>query len=109
MPAHPVSAPKGFVTIADAAERAGVSAATVRRAIEAGEVRHRREGWSIFVDARDIGAIEIKTRGQEGADRVAVMVRPVRERYEAWARAAGNQKVSAWLGELADRAAKRAR
>jgi len=69
-------------------------------------VRHRRDGWSIFIDERDVDKIELKTRGQEGADRVAVMVRPVRDRHEAWQRAAGKRAVSDWLGELADRAAK---
>jgi excisionase family DNA binding protein len=109
MPAHAVSAPKGYLTIAEAAERSGVSPATVRRAIAAGTVRHLREGWAIFVDRRDVREIELKTRGQEGADRVAVMVRPERARYEAWERAAGDRPVSTWLGELADVAAKRGR
>ena len=79
----------------------------MRRAIPAGTVRHQRDGWAIFVDVRDVGEIELKPRGQEGTDRVAVMVRPERSRYEAWERAAGDKPVSTWLGELADAAVKR--
>jgi len=60
-------------------------------------------------DAREVGEIELRPRGQESTDRVAVMVRPVRARYEAWERAAGDMPVSTWLGELADAAVKRGR
>jgi hypothetical protein len=52
----------------------------------------------------DIG--ELKTRGQEGEDRIAVMFRPPAARYAAWEEAAGDKPVSVWLGELADKAAK---
>jgi hypothetical protein len=105
-----VIAPKGYLTIAEAAARAGgITATHPRRAIEAGTVRHQRDGWAIFIDVRDIGEIELKTRGQEGADRVAIMLRPARDRYELWERAAGDEPVSVWLGKLADRAAKRQR
>lgn len=39
--------------------------------------------------------------------RRGVMLRPDLDRYETWEKAAGDKAVSTWLGELADRAAKR--
>jgi hypothetical protein len=98
------TAPRGRVTLAQAAELAGVSKSAVQRRVAAGIVpAHRGPGGVVTLRRRDVRLIA--PRAPAAATRVAVMLRPNRERYAAWARAAGGRKVSAWLGELADQAA----
>lgn len=76
--------------------------------MQAGEVRVLREdSGSIFVDKRDVKLIEVKPRGPAaGSETHPVMLRPTLEELAAWERAAGDQPVSPWVSELADRAAK---
>lgn len=94
------TAPRGRVTLAQAAELAGVSKSAVQRRVAAGVVPARREpNGVVTLLRRDVRAIH-RRHPVEG--RIAVMLRPSHERHAAWARAAGERKVSAWLGELAD-------
>lgn len=100
------SAPRGRVTMAEAAELAGVSKSAVQRRVAAGDVPARTEEDGVITIARsDVALIEPR----EPADdtRVAVQVRVPRERYAAWERAAGDKPVSVWLAELGDAAAAR--
>jgi hypothetical protein len=100
----PATAPRGRVTMAQAAELAGVSKSAVQRRVAAGTVPARTEpDGTITIARRDVHLIA--PREPADTDRVAIMMRPVRARYAAWKRAAGNQPVSVWGGELMDQAA----
>jgi hypothetical protein len=97
-------APRGRVTLQDAAELAGVSYATAYRRVNAGEVASERDEAGVITVARpDVKALARRPKAED--DRRAVMLRPELKRYAAWERAAGDKAVSVWLGELADTAA----
>ncbi len=100
-----VERPAGRITMAEAAELAGVSKSAVQRRIADGTVPARTEPDGVLTIARgDVKLIEPR----EPADdtRKAVMVRVPLERYRLWARAAKKRgmPVSTWLAELADKA-----
>ena len=100
----PAAAPRGRVTLQQAAELAGVSYSAVYRRVTGGELPSQRDASGVVTIARrDVRLI--KLREPAGDDRKAVMLRPDLERYAAWERAAGDKPVSVWLGELADAAA----
>lgn len=104
-------APPGYVTIRDAAERAGASYSTVYRAVTSGVVGGKQQGhngpWFVLESgiAEIAGALE---KGDPVDDRHAVMLRPTPERYARWERAAGKDRVSTWVAGLADAASSRA-
>lgn len=99
------AAPRGRVTLEQAAELAGVSKSAVQRRVAAGAVPARTEpGGFVTIARRDVRRI-VPREPAAGDGRRAVMLRPSLERYAAWERAAGDQRVSTWLAELADRAA----
>lgn len=98
------TAPRGRVTMEQAAELAGVSKSAVQRRVAAGEVPARTEPDGVVTIARaDVKLIKPR-EPSEGDGRKAVMLRPDMARYEAWARAAGDRPVSSWLADLADAA-----
>lgn len=100
------TAPRGRLTMEQAAELAGVSKSAVQRRVAAGAVPARTEPDGVVTIARrDVRLIQ--PREPADTDRKAVMLRPDLERYAAWERAAGDKPVSVWLGELADAAARR--
>jgi len=99
------TAPPGRVTMAEAAELAGVSRSAVQRRIADGTVPARTEPDGVVTIARgDVKLIEPR----EPADdtRKAVMVPVPLARYRLWKRAAKARRipVSTWLAELADQA-----
>lgn len=94
------------VTIADAAELAGVSYATVYRAVKGKRVRSSQAPNGVIYIARgDVGKIRPVER--ERADKPSVTVRLADEaQLKRWQRAAGQgRSLPDWLRELADRAA----
>jgi hypothetical protein len=92
------------VTLAEAAEIAGVSKSAVVRRVAAGIVPARTEPDGVVtLRRRDVRLIVPRSPADDR--RVAVMLRPNAERHAAWARAAGDERVSAWLARLADAAA----
>ena len=99
------SAPRGRVTLEQAAELSGVSYWVAHRRVAEGAVPSQRDPSGVVTLARrDVKLIRPREPG-DGDGRKAVMLRPDLERYAAWKRAAGDLPVSTWLGELADRAA----
>lgn len=102
----PEVAPAGHVTINDAAELAGVSYATVYRAVKGKRVRSSQaENGVIYVSRADVGKLRPVER--ERADKPSVTVRLADEaQLKKWQRAAGGgQSLSRWLMELGDKAA----
>lgn len=98
-----MKAPRGRLTLHDAAELAGVSYSLVYRRVTAGEVPSQRDASGVITVARR----DLKLLGKQpkaDTDRRAIMLRPDLERHAAWKRAAGDKPVSVWLGELADKA-----
>ena len=96
-------APRGRLTLQEAAERAGVSYSLVYRRVEAGDVpSERNDSGVITVARRDLTLLA--KRPKADTETRAVMVRPALDQYAAWEHAAGDRAVSAWLAELADRA-----
>ena len=101
------SAPRGRVTLEQAAELSGVSKSAVQQRVWKGVVPARTElDGVVTIARRDVKLIHPR-EPSDGDGRKAVMLRPDLERYAAWKRAAGDRKVSVWLGELADAAAGR--
>lgn len=100
-------APRGRVTLEQAAELVGVSKSAIQQRVWKGIVPARTEPSGVVTIARsDLKLIEPR-EPSDGDGRKAVMLRPDLERYAAWERAAGDRPVSTWLGELADAAAGR--
>lgn len=108
MPGRPrAAAPRGRVTLEQAAEISGLSRATVHRRVIAGTVPARTEpDGSLSIARGDVKSLKPREPGQsDAAGRKPVQLRPTLERYAAWKRAAGDKPVSTWLGSLADAAA----
>ena len=99
----PAAAPRGRVTLQQAAELAGVSYASAHRRVSDGVVPSERDESGVVTIARNDVRL-IKLRPAADTNRHAVMLRPTNERYAAWERAAGDNPVSQWLMELADMA-----
>lgn len=107
MPGRPkAAAPRGRVTLEQAAELSGLSRATVHRRIQDGIVSARTEpDGSLSIARKDVKLLKPRESGQgDAAGRRPVQLRPTLERYASWGRAAGDKAVGAWLGELADTA-----
>lgn len=103
--------PPGYLTIKEAADEADASYSTVYRMIQADQVEWKRQGSTWFVLAADVEKIRgaLEATGEQSDDRKAVMLRPNRERYDRWEKAAGpNKRVSTWVAELADEASAKA-
>lgn len=101
----PEVAPAGRVTIADAAEMAGVSYATVYRAVKSGRVRSTQaENGVIYVVRGDVA--KLRPRERERANKPSVTVRLADlGQLERWQRTAGAGKsLPDWLRKLADAA-----
>lgn len=105
----PEVAPPGRVTIAEAAELAGVSYATVYRHVKRGDVRSEQaENSVIYVVRADVGKLQPEKRVRSKKPSVTVRLDPAR--LKRWEAAAGRgRSLSEWLGELGDRAAARAK
>ena len=105
----PVQAPEGCLTIAEAAAKLGVSYSTVYKRLDHVPQLALKEtsNGDRFIRAAELERFRPVPR-EASSDRHGVMLRPANDRYERWAEAAGNKKVSTWLAELADRAADRA-
>jgi hypothetical protein len=106
----PAEAPAHYVSMSDAVRITGVAYATVYRHVMSGKVRSRQEDNGVrFVLRSDLPKIQKTVRVADG-DRHAVMLRPERERFDRWAiaakKAGHEDRVSSWLAELADRAAR---
>jgi excisionase family DNA binding protein len=54
----------GLLRVSEAAKLMGVSHKTIRRLIEQGELPHRRFGWLIFIDAKDLMPPRIASRAE---------------------------------------------
>jgi hypothetical protein len=102
----PTDVARGRLTLQQAAETSGLSYQRVYTLVTGGEVPGEQDAAGVWtIAAKDVRLIQ--RRPPANTDRKAVMLRPDLERYAAWERAAGDQPVSVWLGELADAAAKR--
>lgn len=100
----PATAPRGRVTLEQAAELAGVSYQVAHRRVTAGVVPSERDPSGVItIRRRDVKLIQPRAPAK-GDGRKAVMLRPDLERYAAWERAAGDRPVSSWLAALADAA-----
>lgn len=102
-------APRGRVTISEAARRAEITYTTAyRKIVTNDEVAYAQaDNGVITVRESDVEKLCSKKREPSDDPRKAVMVRPSKERYAVWAVAAGAKPVSTWLADLADRAARR--
>lgn len=100
------TAPRGRVTMEQAAELAGVSKSAVQRRVAAGAVPSRTEPDGVVTIARAHVRLIQPREPAEADGRKAVMLRPDLERYAAWERAAvaAGKPVSSWLADLADAA-----
>ncbi len=108
MPGRPKAvAPRGRVTLEQAAELSGLSKPTVHRRIKAGVVPARTGAdGSLSIARRDVRLLQPREPSEgDAAGRRPVQLRPSLARYAAWEYAAGDKPVSVWLGELADKAA----
>lgn len=116
-----VKAPKGCLTMADAAKRAGLSYSGLYRYIQSGEVSHTQDDQGvILIPATAIKELrdKIKSRAaslKKGRRAICVRVAPDEyERFEAAIAASHEDKktepptVAEWLTELGLRAASRA-
>lgn len=99
----PIQAPKGYVSVAAAAERRGAALGTVYRAIREGVVGSAQVGNDVVVLVSDIPRIPVREPAKN-SQRVAVMVRPNIARFHKWQAAAGDMAVSEWLIRMADAA-----
>lgn len=102
----PEVAPAGRITIGAAAKLAGVSYATVYRAVKSNGVRHEQaENGVIYVFRADLGKLRPVVKPIR-SERPSVTVRLEPAQLRRWQAAAGNGKsVSRWLTELGDKAA----
>lgn len=99
-------APRGRLTLQQAADATEMGYQRVYTLVTSGQVPGEQDASGVWTIARrDLRLI--KPRPPAETDRKAVMLRPDLERYSRWERAAGDRPVSVWLGELADREAKR--
>jgi hypothetical protein len=99
----PAEAPRGRLTLQEAAELAGVSYSLVYRRVQDDEVPSESDASGVITIARrDLKLLTKRPKADTKTH--AVMVRPELEQYAAWERAAGDKAVSAWLEELADEA-----
>ena len=118
-----VKAPKGCLTVADAAKRAGLSYSGLYRYIQSGEITHTQDDQGVILipvtaikDLRD----KLKYRAaslKKGRRAICVRVTPdVYDRFEEAIVAAHAKRetedapptVAEWLAELGERAANRA-
>jgi hypothetical protein len=90
--------------MSDAAEIAGVSYATVYRAVQAETVRSEQAPNGVITIAR-ADVRKIRKRKLAKREVVAIMVRPKIKQWKRWKRAAGDSSITAWLVALADKAA----
>lgn len=102
----PEVAPVGHVTIAEAAEAAGVSYATVYKHVKKNLVRSSQaENGAIYIRREDVRKIKLAQRPRSKRPSVTIRLEP--DRLRRWAAAAGDRTVGEWLGELADKAVRR--
>lgn len=80
-----IVAPKGFVSVADAAARRGVSYSVAYRHVKSGAVRSQQEPSGVLlVDERDLALIS-KHEPPKDRERIAVQLSPTPKRHRAWA------------------------
>lgn len=101
----PEVAPAGRITIGAAAKLAGVSYATVYRAVKSNGVRHEQaENGVIYVFRADLGKLRPVVKPRSDHPSVTVRLEPAQLRR--WEAAAGAGKsLARWLEELGDKAA----
>ena len=106
----PAEAPTGRATLHEAAAIVGVSYATIYRAVQSGELPHTQaDNGVITVPRAALRKMKRAHQPRPPREVVPIMVRPTAKQAAKWAKVAAfhNKRVSAWLVELADRAAAR--
>lgn len=113
----PAVAPAGRLTVQEAADALGMSYSGVYRHVTAGTVECVRDASGVITIARaDLQKIKRAQRKPAAGDKRGIFLRPSAESVERWEKAiaattkAGAEppKLSRWLSDLADAAARRA-